>query len=779
MSDTTVWWKQPARNWIDAVPVGDGRLGAKVFGGTDRERLALNIETLWSGKPQVHGVTNGPATLKTMRDLLLADRRVDAGEANRAFQGPFNHAYQPLGDVFIDFVAAGEISDYRTELDLHSGIVTCQFKRDGVGVRRRVFVSGATRAIVAIIEATAPIEIRLSLETPHPVHLRHADAASLGIAGFAPATVDREACHAAGQNHPGSKLTYGPDAGVGFASALRVSGDCDSRVAGEALLVRGTTIVLQVTAETTFEDWRRAPGRDIERVLQSARAEADKAAAVGIAELLQRQERDHGELFGRASLELDAPDAVCALPIDDRMQLVRDGGEDPGLFALFYGYARYLLMASSRRDNALPANLQGIWNDNRNPPWFSSFTTNINVQMNYWLAEPGNLSECATPYLSYIESLAVAGTTTAREMFGFDGWCVNHNADIWRATWPSGEGLLRPTWSFETTCGLWLASAFAERDAFVSDDAFVRDRALPLYEGAVRFALDLLVRTSRGLVVLPSTSPENEYVDHSGASVDFDVQTTYDLWLVREALETYLAFATRLGVNTDLTRRATLAMSELEHPRIGSDGRLMEWSEEFDEPEPGHRHMSHLYGLYPGNHIDPVTTPQYAEAARRSIEARMAGGSPEHGWPHAWMAALLARLHDAQEAHRVLNSFVRTSVPGSSLNYHSFLVYQIDGNLGVGAAISEMLLQSHRGVVRPLPALPAQWSSGRYTGFRARGGVTVSVNWRDGQGRVELLADADTTVTVAFPDQPEATWSVALAKNVPWTHAFALTRSNV
>ena len=778
MTLSTVWWRQPARNWIDAVPIGDGRLGAKIFGGTDSERMALNIETLWSGKPQVHGVENGPATLRAMRESLLAGRRVEAEEINRAFQGPFNHAYQPLGDLLIDFTLAGDVTDYRHELDMSLGVATCTFSRNGIAISRRAFISEAGRALIVTIDASAELELRVGLKTAHPVHLEHVDERSYALAGFAPATIDREACHAAGQSHPAGKMAYADDAGVGFAAALQVVSDGASRPDSGALLVSGRSITFYISAATNFRDWREAPGRDLTAALATARTEAQNAADGGIGKWLELQARDHGALYRRASLHIDSS-VTGDLPIDERMDRARTGDSDPAVFTALYAYARYLLISSSRSGNALPANLQGIWNDNRNPPWFSSFTTNINVQMNYWLAEPGNLAECAEPYLAYIESLAEAGTTTAREMFGFDGWCVAHNADIWRASWPSGEGLLRPTWSFEPTCGLWLAAAFAERAAFAPDDVAIQKRALALHEGAARFALDLLVRTERGLIVVPSVSPENNYVDPEGNEVDFDLQTTYELLLVRETFANYLHFARALNEENALTARVAQAFAEMTHPAIGPDGRLQEWSEPFPEPEPGHRHLSHLYGVFPGSSIDPAATPDYAQAARRSLDARMAGGAPEHGWPHAWMAALWARLGDSAKAEWVLDSFVRTSIPGSSLNYHSFLVYQIDGNLGIGAAISEMLLQSHNGLVRLFPALPSSWPSGQFHGFRARGGLTVSASWRDGRADVEIAADRDTEILFAVPGNRSESRSIRIEKNTPWRDTFALTPLNV
>lgn len=779
-SASVLWWRAPAENWIQALPIGDGRIGARVFGNVDTERLALNVETLWSGRPLSHGITNGPATLATMRDKLLAGERAAADALDHQLQGPFNNAYQPLGDLLIDFAdgGSGDIpTDYRAELDMATGVASASFTRNSIKVRRRALVSAARRALAVVVEADAAVTLRVRLETQHPADKVLTDG-TMSLTGFAPATVDRKACHSAGQAVPTPGMTYADDSGVGFAAVLQVGGDATTRSQGGELTVEGRRIVLWVTAATTFDDWRAPASRDVAGALGTAMAEADAARRGGLDDLFEVQAAEHGALYNRARLTLGSSVDAAKLSIDERVRLVREGGHDPSLFASLYDFARYLLICSSRPGNALPANLQGLWNDNRNPPWFCSFTTNINVQMNYWLAEPANLSECADPYLGYIESLAEAGTTTAREVFGFEGWCTNHNADIWRASWPSGGGIHRPTWSFEPTCGMWLAAAFAERDNFRPDDDFIRNRALPLYEGAALFGLNLLVRTDRGLIVVPSSSPENNYKDSRGDVVDLDLQTTFDLWLVRETFDTYLAYARRLGVESETTRRIATARAELEEPPIGTDGRLQEWSEQFEEPEPGHRHLSHLYGLFPGNHIDPVSTPELAAAARQSLEARIAGGAPVGGWTHCWMAALFARLHDAEKTNWVIQHFIQSGQIGPGLSYQSWRgIHQIDANFGIGNAVSEMLLQSHRGVIRPLPALPRDWASGRFAGFRARGGVTVAVAWQDGSATVELTADRDGEHRVAYPQHPAEVMPVRLIAGQTWKGEFALPQA--
>lgn len=780
MSGSVLWWRRPAADWIQAVPIGDGRIGAKVFGGVEQERLALNADTLWSGRPQEHGVLDGPATFRAIRERLLAGNREGADQLVHGLEGPYNHAYQPLGDLLIDFAEqpAAPHQSYRSELDLATGVATCQFRRDGVEVHRRAFVSRRSRALVVAIDASAPIALRVSVTSPHPVTAgAPADGGRLTMVGFTPATVDAGTCLFRNQDDEPPGLRYGEDGGVGFAVAVAASADSASvatSTEGRCLHLVGDRIRLCLSVATTFEDWRVAAGRDVDSALVVAAGEAERASRRPLADLLDDQDADHGELYRRVSLELDQ-DEADPRSTDERVAHVAADGNDPGLWADLHNYARYLLITSSR-PGTQPATLQGIWNENRHPPWFSSYTLNINAQMNYWLAEPGNLAECAQPFLDYVETLAEAGVETARGVLGLEGWCANHNADIWRATWPVGAGENRPTWALAPTCGMWAAAAMAEHDAFGPDDRFVRERAYPVLAGAARFALGLLVPGPEGRpVIVPSTSPENNYRDHSGAVVDFDVQTTYDLWVVRETLDTYLAFAARLGVEDELTDDVQRVRGELADPRIGTDGRLQEWSEEFEEPEPGHRHLSHLYGLYPGRQVDPVSTPELAAAIRHSLEARIRGGSPKGGWTHSWMTALFARLFDAEQAGWVLHHFVRSNLLGPGLNYRSWRgIHQIDANFGIGAAISEMLLQSHRGVVRPLPAVPASWGSGRYRGFRARGGLTVAVEWQARRGSVELVADRDGEFRIAFPGAPDREHTVRLAAGERWAREFSL-----
>ncbi|MEQ4208869.1 glycoside hydrolase family 95 protein [Actinopolymorpha sp. B9G3] len=772
---TVLQWRKPAPDWIQALPIGDGRMGAKVFGGVQVERYALNVDTLWSGRPQQHGVVDGPRTFDRIREHLLDDNRVAADALVGDLEGPYNHAFQPLGDLYLRADRAADWTDYRAELDLAAGIASCEYRSDGVVVRRRSFVSRTRRALVVGIQADAPISFQVRLESPHPVARPFIDGPALAMTGFGPATVDADACLMVPDLDPALPgLRYGDDGGVGFATVVRVGGDARARrVSDGEMEVEGEQVLLWLTTATTFDNWRRPPGRDLQPALATAISEAAALDGVAVEELIDEHVSDHGRLYDRVSVELGST-AQSDLPTDERVARSVAGATDPGLFADLYNFSRYLLVSSSRPGTE-PATLQGLWNEDRNPPWFSSYTTNINVEMNYWIAEHADLAECAEPFLDYVATLAEAGEVTAREVLGLDGWCANHNTDIWRGSWPVGIGRNRPTWALTPTCGMWAATALVEHDAFRPDDGFVRERALPVLAGAARLGLSLLVDVGGRRRAVPSTSPENNYVDNTGATVDFDLQTTFDLALLRTTFDAYLGFADRLGIEDPLVSEVRGCRHQLDEFPIGRDGRLQEWSEEFEEPEPGHRHLSHLFPLYPGREIDPVSTPELADAASLSLAARRAGGSPIGGWTHAWMACLYARLFDAEEADWVLRHLVQSGQIGSGLLYQSRRgIHQIDANFGIGAAVSEMLLQSNRGVIRPLAALPATWSQGRYRGLRARGGVGVSAEWAEGHATVELVADTTRRCRVAFPSAPDRPVSVELLAGRPWRTEFTI-----
>ncbi|MGY4771447.1 glycoside hydrolase family 95 protein [Kribbella sp. CWNU-51] len=750
-----LWFRKPAPDWFEALPVGNGHLGAKVFGRVGEERIALNLDDVWSGDgPRELEVTDGPAVLADVRRLLLAEGdRAAATERTRALQGPLVESYQPLADLLIS--SAGEPQEYRRSLDLRTGIVAVEYTLDGVRFRRETYVSAPDQVMVWTITADQPgaIDLDLRLAGAHPVRVDVADG-TYGVVGHAPSDLTIE------YRQSPDPIRYEEGRGIGFGVALRAVNDGGSVSVTEAgVAVRGADgLTVLVSAASTFEGWSVPPGRDPLVALREATALLD---AVALDKLRDRHLEDHLGLYERAELHLG--DAV-ELPTDERIKAVAAGGNDPDLVALTFHFGRYLLMASSR-PGTQAANLQGLWNQDRRPMWASDWTNNINTQMNYWPADLTGLGECFDPLTDLLEGLAESGAETARILYDAPGWVSHHNADIWRATWPVGEGGDDPVWSMCATCGVWLTAHLMEHYRFGLDVDFLRDRAYPLITGAAEFVLSMLVEDADGtLQFIPSTAPEHHFILPTGEKASVDLTSTYDIWLIRELFANLAEAEGVLGLSSDLAARTAAARERL--PKIGTtpDGRLLEWPTDWQPSEPQHRHQSHLYGLYPGAEIDPTRTPDWAAAARASLELRTAGAT-NGGWTAAWLVALWARLFEPEKASAVIQDYLSRLV-SDNLLHRDGDIFQIDANFGMTGCIPELLLQSHTDVIRVLPALPAGWPDGSFHGLRARGGLTFDVTWQDGvltaatvhathagTHRIALTPDDIRTVTLAPGDQ--------------------------